>query len=64
MVNAKPLGADGAATGEMTGTSIEGGARHEVSAGDVIHIPANTPHRVLVPKGAEITYLRIAIPAK
>jgi len=64
LVDAKSLGANGAANGEMTGTSIDGGSRHEVAAGDVIHIPANTPHQVLVPKGGEITYLRIAIPAK
>jgi mannose-6-phosphate isomerase-like protein (cupin superfamily) len=64
LVNAKSLGANGPAGGEMTGTAIDGGSRHEVSAGDVIHIPANTPHQVLVPEGTEITYLRVAIPAK
>ena len=64
LVDAKPLGVDGATTGERTGTSIDGGTRHEVSAGDVIHIPASTPHEILVPQGKEITYLRIAIPSK
>ena len=50
--------------GEMTGTSIDGGERHEVSAGDVMHIPAKTAHQILVDKGEPITYLRIAIPAQ
>ena len=63
LADAKPLtGADGETRGEMTGTSVNGGERHEVSAGDVIHIPPKTPHQILLAKGEEITYLRIAIP--
>ena len=62
LVNAKPLGGSGGA-GEMTGTAISGGERRGVSAGDIIHIPAKTPHQILVGNG-EITYLRVAIPAE
>jgi mannose-6-phosphate isomerase-like protein (cupin superfamily) len=36
--------------GEIRGTSISGGERHEVAAGDVIHIPAGVPHQILVEK--------------
>lgn len=50
--------------GEKTGTSINGGERHAVSAGDVMHIPAKTAHQILVDKGSQITYLRVAIPAR
>jgi len=50
--------------GEMTGTSIDGGERHDVAAGDVMHIPAKTPHQILVGNGEQITYLRVAIPAR
>ena len=31
--------------GEHTGTDISSGTRYQVAAGDVIHIPADTPHR-------------------
>jgi mannose-6-phosphate isomerase-like protein (cupin superfamily) len=64
LTDAKPMGSGDASRGEMTGSGISGGERHEMSAGDVIHIPANTPHWAVVPEGGEITYLRIAIPAK
>jgi mannose-6-phosphate isomerase-like protein (cupin superfamily) len=50
--------------GEMTGTGIEGGERHAVEAGDVMHIPAKTAHQIQVDKGGQITYLRVAIPAR
>ena len=65
LVGAKQVnGADGETRGEMTGTSIDGGERHEVSPGDVIHIPPKTPHQIQVPPGKSITYLRIAIPSE
>jgi mannose-6-phosphate isomerase-like protein (cupin superfamily) len=50
--------------GEMSGTGIDGGERHEISAGDMIHIPAKTPHQALVPAGGEVTYVRVMIPAQ
>jgi mannose-6-phosphate isomerase-like protein (cupin superfamily) len=34
--------------GETRGSSIEGGARHELRAGDVAHVPAGLPHQMLV----------------
>ncbi len=36
------------APGETRGVSIEGGARQTLRAGDVAHVPAGTPHQVLV----------------
>ena len=59
LLNPKPLGGDG----DLTGTSISGGERHEVSQGDIIHIPPRTAHAILVPSGKQITYVRVAIPA-
>jgi mannose-6-phosphate isomerase-like protein (cupin superfamily) len=35
--------------GETRGDGIEGGARQELRAGDVAHIPAGVPHQMLVP---------------
>jgi mannose-6-phosphate isomerase-like protein (cupin superfamily) len=65
LLDPKPLsGNDPETRGDMTGSSINGGERHDVSTGDVIHIPPKTPHQILVPKGEEITYLRIAIPSE
>lgn len=34
--------------GEMRADSIEGGARQELRAGDVAHVPAGLPHQMLV----------------
>lgn len=65
LIDPKPVSGSGSETqGDMTGSSISGGERQDVSTGDVIHIPPKTPHQVLVAKGGEITYLRIAIPSE
>lgn len=55
--------------GEMIGDSnvmgarIDGGSRHAVAAGDVLHIPARTPHGYFVPDGGHITYVLVRVPA-
>ncbi|HJN42800.1 MAG: hypothetical protein CL477_13895 [Acidobacteria bacterium] len=49
--------------GEYTGTGIASGVRYRVGPGDVIHIPADTPHRYLVPDGGHITYVLVRLPA-
>lgn len=46
-----------------TGSGIRGGTRYELSRGDVIHIPADTPHRYLVPERGHITYVLVRVPA-
>ena len=47
--------------GEIRGTSIEGGERRHLGVGDIIHLPAGTPHQVLVEKGKPITYFVIKV---
>jgi mannose-6-phosphate isomerase-like protein (cupin superfamily) len=47
--------------GELRGTSIEGGVRHALGTGDVIHIPAGTPHQMLVDKGVPVTYFVVKV---
>src|SRR5436305_9483213 len=42
--------------GEIRGSSISGGERHTVSAGDIIHIPAGVPHQLLLENGKPFTY--------
>jgi mannose-6-phosphate isomerase-like protein (cupin superfamily) len=43
------VGAQAIGPGEIRGTSIEGGIRQELRAGDVAHVPAGVPHQMLVP---------------
>ena len=48
--------------GDM-GSGIEGGMRYPVSAGDMLHIPRETPHGYLVPDGGHVTYVLVRVPA-
>ncbi len=48
----------------MSGTSIEGGTAHNVSKGDVIIIPQNTPHQVNPTGGAPIVLMTFHVPAR
>jgi hypothetical protein len=50
--------------GEWLGTKLEGGERHAIGAGDIVHIPAGIPHSFLVPAGKHITYVLLKIPGK
>jgi len=59
MINPKTSGG----AGESLGTGIEGGERHPLGAGDVVHIPAKIPHSFLVPRGKHITYVLVKFPA-
>ena len=46
----------------VAGSSIDGGSTYPVAAGDILHIPARTPHGYLVPDG-HITYVLVRVPA-
>lgn len=50
--------------GEWVGTRLDGGDRHPLGAGDIVHIPAGIPHAFLVPSGKHFTYVLLKIPAK
>jgi quercetin dioxygenase-like cupin family protein len=56
--------APGTGAGEYIGTGIEGGERHPLAAGDLIHIPPGIPHRFLVREGTHITYIIVKLPAR
>ena len=58
MVDKKPTGGKG----EFAGSRLEGGERHALGAGDVVHIPATVPHAFLVSKGKQITYVLVKFP--
>jgi hypothetical protein len=49
--------------GEWRGSGIDGGERHPLTTGDVVHIPATVPHSFLVPEGGHITYVLVKFPA-
>lgn len=48
--------------GETKGSGIEGGVRRTLHKGDVVHIPAGTPHQLLIPPGT--TYSSVVIKVK
>ena len=50
-------GARTVAPGETRGTAIEGGVRQTMRAGDVAHVPAGTPHQMLLKGEDTITCL-------
>lgn len=47
--------------GETTGSGIHNGQSHSIAEGDVIHIPAGTPHQVLVKAGSLYTAIVIKV---
>ena len=44
------------AAGEKRGSSITGGTQVKLGPGDVLNIPAKTPHQMILAPGAQVTY--------
>ncbi|HYM36760.1 MAG TPA: hypothetical protein VET48_15275 [Steroidobacteraceae bacterium] len=49
------------APGETRGDSIEGGERRKLVTGDIVHIPAQLPHQLLVGDGKSFTYFIVKV---
>ena len=49
---------------EVRGPSIKGGEKVALAAGDMVHIPINTPHQMLLENGKQITYFVVKIDAR
>jgi len=49
------------APGEVQGSGVTHATTTHLAKGDIIHIPANTPHQMLVAKGDTITYFVIKV---
>ena len=49
------------ADGEVRGESVKGGESQAVSVGDVIHIPAGTPHQTVVPAGTQYSAMVVKV---
>ena len=47
--------------GEFRGSSINGGQRQKLAPGDVVHIPARTPHQLLIEPGKEFSYFVVKV---
>ena len=46
---------------EFQGSSINGGTRTKINPGDIFHIPADTPHQVLVEQGTKFAYMILKV---
>jgi len=64
IVGGTVVGGKSTAPGEIRGSSIQGGEKKSLGPGDVMHIPAKTPHQVLVAAGKQLTYLIVKVDAK
>lgn len=60
-VGGEVVGGKTTAPGEIRGVSIQGGQKTKMAPGDVLHIPAKTPHQVLVEAGGEFTYMIVKV---
>jgi mannose-6-phosphate isomerase-like protein (cupin superfamily) len=55
------LGARTESPGEVRGTGIDGGVKKAIGPGDIVHIPANTPHQLLVEPGKAFAYFVVKV---
>jgi mannose-6-phosphate isomerase-like protein (cupin superfamily) len=46
----------------LSGASISGGAAQTVAVGDMLIVPANTPHQVIPTGGAPIVLMTLHVP--
>ena len=63
-VGGKVSGNRQTAPGEWRGGTIDGGDLYRLGPGDVLWIPAGTPHQALVSKGSSFSYLAVKFEAK
>jgi mannose-6-phosphate isomerase-like protein (cupin superfamily) len=61
LVGGEVVGRKVSGPGEIRGTSIKDGVTKNVSAGDVVHIPAGVPHQFFVDPGKQITYFVVKV---
>jgi mannose-6-phosphate isomerase-like protein (cupin superfamily) len=61
VIGGKMEGGKTTAPGEVRGTSIQGGEKQKIAAGDIMHIPPKTPHQVVLAPGTQITYYTLKV---
>ena len=47
--------------GETLGASVRGGSSQELTAGDIVHIPAGMPHQMVLQAGDTVTYYVVKV---
>jgi mannose-6-phosphate isomerase-like protein (cupin superfamily) len=64
LVGGRVLDGKETAPHEIRGSRIEGGERQALHPGDILHIPAKTPHQFLLEPGEKIDYytVKVAVP--
>lgn len=55
------VGAETTAPHEKRNGTIQGGSRHKLAVGDIVHIPPRIPHQVLLDGAKEFTYFVIKV---
>jgi mannose-6-phosphate isomerase-like protein (cupin superfamily) len=60
LIGGELAGAKKSASGELAGESIKNGRTNDLGAGDVVHLPRNTPHRI-DPGGGRLEYVRVQV---
>jgi mannose-6-phosphate isomerase-like protein (cupin superfamily) len=61
IIGGRILNSKTTAPNEIRGTSIEGGEKQSLKAGDVLHIPAKTPHQVVLDPGQTLDYIVLKV---
>lgn len=61
LVGGELQGARTSAPGELRGGEIRGGSRQPLAVGDMMLVPAGTPHQVELAPGGSITYLVVKV---
>jgi mannose-6-phosphate isomerase-like protein (cupin superfamily) len=64
IVGGTVVGGHTSVPGEIRGTSITGGEKKTLGAGDAVHIPAKVPHQMLVANGKKVTYFVVKVEEK
>ena len=61
VIGGRILNGKSTAPHEIRGTSIEGGEKQVLKAGDVLHVPAKTPHQMLLEPGQTLDYIVLKV---
>jgi mannose-6-phosphate isomerase-like protein (cupin superfamily) len=61
VVGGKVVSGRTTAANEIRGPSIEGGVSKKLGAGDIVHVPANTPHQLMVDGGQQFSYFVVKV---
>jgi len=64
VVGGEPENVKTVGPGEMRGSSVKGGERRKLGAGDIVHIPAKMPHQLLLAPGKQFTYFVLKVETK